>query len=171
MKKNSDWKYLVRNITEEMKKLNQEEKQIKKMNKREYEKLGITPKDNPLEELEEYEEVISSFPMYTDALNSRKSRLRQIQKRKKELEKQLLSIKCVALFKSKKLNKKAEQKGFIDNRTYAESLLKQHGVSYDEAIEFLEDYFRDENFDKKEYFGFGEFEMDQSEARFINRRL
>ena len=63
--KTSDWKNLVKNISKELEQLIKEEKEIKKINAREYEKLGIKKSSNPFDENDEYEKMKESFPMYT----------------------------------------------------------------------------------------------------------
>ena len=161
--KTSEWKNLVKNISKELEQLIKEEKEIKKINAREYEKLGIKKSSNPFDENDEYEKMKESFPMYTDALRQRRERLAQIEQRKRELNNQMIAIKCVALTKTKKLDKRAERNGFLDNKAYAESLLRQHGVSYDDAINYLNSYF------KKDNFAFEHFEMSEKEASFVGR--
>ena len=161
--KTSDWKNLVKNITQELKQLSKEEKEIKKINAREYEKLGVKKSDDMFAESEEYGKLKSEFPMYTDALKQRRERLAQIEQRKKELNTQMMAVKCTALTKAKKLDKRAERDGFLDNEAYAESLLRQHGISYEDAINFLNSYFMEENFT------FDHFEMSEQETSYIGR--
>ena len=159
--KTSDWKNLVKNITQELKQLSKEEKEIKKINIREYEKLGVKKSGDMFADSEEYEKLKN--PMYTDALKQRRERLAQIEQRKKELNTQMMAVKCTALTKAKKLDKGAEREGFLDNEAYAESLLRQHGISYEDAINFLNSYFMEENF------AFDHFEMSEQEASYIGR--
>jgi hypothetical protein len=139
--KTSDWKRIIRETTREIASLDKEISKIKTMDKREWDKLGIKGSVNPYDSLSAFEEVSSSFPMYNMAADSRRNKLDELRERRNYLERLLLGIKCAALYNSKKINKGALEHGFVDNKAYADALIKNQGCSLNDVINPLNNYF------------------------------
>lgn len=161
--KTSDWKRIVREITNEIKSLRKEIDEIKKIDKIEYEKLGINSSMEPYASLEVYEETTRGFPMYNLAAESRMKKLESLRTKKNYFEKLLLGIKCIALYRSKNLSKAAERNGFVDNKSYADALVKNEGYSIDEVIDILNKYFMEDNF------SFDHFRMEEKSADSVGK--
>lgn len=163
--KMSDWKRMVKELTREISSLNKELSKIRKMNKTEKDKLGLSETGDVFTDLKEYEEVTSSFPMYGQALESRRKKEDEIRLKRDYLNKVLLGIKCIALYKAKKLSKESERNGFLDNRAYAEALINAKGFDSQAVIDALNKYLYEENW------AFDFFDMNPRDAEKIGRMM
>ena len=94
-----------------------------------------------------------------------KEYVKEIRLKRNYLNKVLLGIKCIALYRAKKLSKESERHGFLDNRAYAEALIDAKGVDSQAVIDALNKYLYEENW------GFDLFDMNSRDAEKIGRMM
>lgn len=162
--KMSEWKRIVKELSREISSINKELSKIRKMDKTEREKLGLKDTGDILFDLQEYEKA-TSFPMYKDALQSRNNKATELLTKKDYFSKVLLGIKCIALYRAKKLSKEAEKHGFLDNKAYAESLIQQYGYNSQEIIDILNKYLMEDNW------SFDFFDMNAKDAEKVGKMM